>query len=97
MTTEPKTYPLGDMPTAKETGGAPAGERMVLPSLGMGPRNFRAISTGEMRKPTKGEWYLSGAEIHAYKAPNDLSSAHRIAKLVRVELVPSYYKIVPVS
>lgn len=43
---------------------------------------------GEPRRPPKkGEWYLSGAEILAYKAPNDFlpSMAYHIARLVKVE------------
>ena len=40
--------------------------------------------SGEKRCPKKGEWYLSGAIIGAYKAPNDLSTPYHIAKLVRV-------------
>lgn len=40
------------------------------------------MATGEMREPRKGEWFLSGAIIEAYRAQNDLSSAYNIAKLV---------------
>lgn len=90
MTSFSTLYPLGDTPTAKETGGAPISERL----LG-GPRSVRAVSTGERRCPKKGEWYLSGAEITAYKAPNDLTTKYHMARLVRVRLVPSYYEIVP--
>ena len=32
----------------------------------------------------KGEWYLSGAEIAAYKAPNNLSTEYHAAKIVRM-------------
>lgn len=39
------------------------------------------------RPPLKGEYYLSGAIITAYKAPNDLSEAYHIARIVRVETV----------
>lgn len=38
---------------------------------------FRA--TGEFRAPRKGEFYLSGAIVEAYPAPNDLSTAYWIA------------------
>jgi hypothetical protein len=41
----------------------------------------RAEATGVVRPPRKGEWYLSGAIIEAYRAPNDLSTAFQIAKL----------------
>ena len=45
-----------------------------------GPGFFRA--TGEYRAPKRGEWYLSGAVIEAYQAPNDLDSAYWIAQRV---------------
>ena len=54
---------------------------------------IRAIWTGEKRNPKKDEYYLSGAQIMAYKAPNDLSTPYSIAKLVNVEKV-EYYKII---
>lgn len=41
----------------------------------------KATWTGEHRCPRKGEWYLSGAIIEAYKAPNDLTTAYPIAVL----------------
>lgn len=46
-------------------------------------RNVRAKATGEKRPPLKGEWYLSGAIIEAYQAPNDLTTPFHIAKLVK--------------
>ena len=73
----PRTFPLGDTPTADETGGAAFRERYK--------GTFRAVSTGEKRPPRKGEWYLSGAIVTAYRAPNDLSTTFHIARLVRVE------------
>jgi hypothetical protein len=39
-------------------------------------------ATGEFRCPRKGEWYLSGAKIQAWLAPNDLSTAYWIADVV---------------
>ena len=36
-------------------------------------------ATGEFRPPRKGEYYLSGAIIIAYLAPNDLSTPYWIA------------------
>ena len=41
--------------------------------------------TGEKRPPRGGEWYLSGARIVAYRAPNDLSTPYHIAELVVVK------------
>jgi hypothetical protein len=40
------------------------------------------MATGEKRIPRKGEWYLSGAIIEAYRAANDLSCEFYIARLV---------------
>lgn len=42
----------------------------------------RYIATGEFRAPKRGEFYLSGAIVQAYRAPNDLTSAYHIAKPV---------------
>lgn len=49
---------------------------------------LRARATGEFRAPKKGEWYLSGAIITAYQAPNDLSTSYHIAEIVLVERKP---------
>lgn len=46
---------------------------------------LRAKPTGEFRPPKKGEWYLSGAIVEAYRALNDLSSSYHIAKIVLIE------------
>ena len=56
-----------------------------LASLGMTHKNMRARWTGEKRPPRKGEWYLSGAIVEAYKAANDLTTDYHIARLVRIE------------
>lgn len=71
-------YHLADVPNKEETGGASLEERYSR-------RDFRAVFTGEMRTPRKGEWYLSGTVIQAYKAKNDLSSSFHIAKVVKVK------------
>lgn len=47
-------------------------------------RNVAAQWTGEKRPPRKGEWYLSGSYVEAWRAPNDLSEVFHIARLVRV-------------
>jgi hypothetical protein len=36
--------------------------------------------TGEHRPPRKGEWYLSGAIIEAYRAERNLAQSYAIAK-----------------
>lgn len=54
----------------------------IYPAIGAGP-GYMVVPTGEFRCPRKGEWYLSGAVIEGYEAPNDLSQEYHIAKLVR--------------
>lgn len=57
-----------------------------LPSLGMGVNGVHAQWDGKpARCPKQGEWYLSGAIIEAYRAPNDLSTPYPIALLVRTK------------
>ena len=52
--------------------------------------NMKAIYTGEKRSPRKGEWYLSGAIVEAYQAPNDLNTPFHIARLVKVEKTETF-------
>ncbi len=53
----------------------------------LGPNKCVAgIATGEKRPPKKGEWYLSGAPVNAWRAPNDLTTSFYIAKLVKVKI-----------
>lgn len=49
-------------------------------------KTFRA--TGDFRPPKKGEFYLSGAVIEAYQAPNDLNMSFWIAKQVELITCP---------
>lgn len=51
-------------------------------SLRLGEKANGAVATREFRPPLRGEWYLSGAIVAAYRAPNDLTTAYRIARLV---------------
>lgn len=44
--------------------------------------------TGEFRAPKQGEFYLSGAIVAAYEAPNDLTTAFHIAKEVKLQDCP---------
>jgi len=37
------------------------------------------------RTPKKGEWYLSGSFVQAYKAPNDLSVPHLVVTPIHEE------------
>lgn len=58
--------------------------------LGENWNTIKAEYTGEKRKPRKGEWFLSGADVEAYYAPDDLNSEYHIARLVitkKVEVV----------
>lgn len=50
----------------------------------------KARWTGEKRPPKKGEWYLSGAIVEAYRAPNNLSIPFHIAEIVRVTMIETY-------
>ena len=55
---------------------------MFVPSPRPGYGSIRARATGEIRKPRKGEWFLSGAIIEGYYAQNDLGIEYHIAELV---------------
>jgi hypothetical protein len=58
-----KYFPLADSPTPGD-----------LSALGFPDKvEVRAMATSEKRVPRKVEWYLWGAIIEAYRAPNDLS------------------------
>lgn len=56
-------------------------------------RAARVRATAEKRPPRAGEWYLSGAVIEGYRAPNDLSTAFRIGELVRGEYVTTWREV----
>ncbi len=62
----------------------PAADLQTLKRLGLDVRSTAFQATGEYRNPQKGEWYLSGSIIEAYRAPNGLSSAYWIAKPVKL-------------
>lgn len=51
-----------------------------------GPKieTIQAVRAGRFAPPKKGEWYLSGAIVAAYHAPNDLSAPYHLARLVKV-------------
>ena len=72
-------YPIADEDRTKARAG--------------GTGTVRAVWTGETRPPKRGEWYLSGALIEAYKAVNDLSTDFAIAKLVRAEPVTRWVEV----
>lgn len=62
-------------------------KRFRLPMFGgtIPQRWLRASYTGEFRPPKSGEWYLSGSPIEAYRAPNNLTTAFHIAKIVYIK------------
>lgn len=83
-------YPLGDVPRIEARAYIREKDESIrIPSKEYWSllNSFYAKSTGEKRPPKKGEWYLSGAEVHAYRAPNDLSTPYVIAKLVLAKKV----------
>lgn len=80
-----KLYPLGDY--------HPKASHRPFASVGMYAKNVMAVNSGIKRCPKRGEWYLSGAIVTAYRAPNDLSSEYYIAEIVEVqEKVVKTYK-----
>lgn len=82
-----KTFLLGDSlnPQEMKRFKLESGQGVYLANLDYAPRNVKAVFTGEKRCPKKGEWYLGGAIVTAYRAPNDLSTVFHIARLVKVE------------
>lgn len=74
-----KLYPLGDSHPKAKFG--------YMRNAGYADPKIMATNSGEFRPVRKGEWYLSGAEARAYKAPNDLGYAYYIAKIVRIDTI----------
>ena len=52
-----------------------------------------AVSTGEKRYPRKGEYFLSGAEVTAYEAYQDLTQSYHIARIMKVKITTTYEEI----
>ena len=69
-----KYIPLADEPSPEELAALKVEDRIGV----------RAVATGEFRSPRKGEWFLSGSYIEAYRAEIDLTAAYNIAKLAYV-------------
>jgi hypothetical protein len=61
----------------------------LLDRVGGKDRDVRYKATGEYRPPCRGEYYLSGAIVAAYHAPNDLTTSYWIAKPGRISTVTS--------
>lgn len=83
----PKLYPLAESLNSTERKALDISikDSLILPTLGLAPRNVAAIRTGGFRIPKKDEWYLSGAIPEAHRAPNTLSSAYHILRLVKTK------------
>jgi len=80
-----KTYKLADPLNIEERKRFQRpGDSHVLQSKPPHVRALAMIGKEYFRCPRKGEWYISGAEPEAYRAPNDLSSEYRIAELIEV-------------
>ena len=47
-------------------------------------KDERFVCTGEKRPPKKGEYFLSGAIVTAYKAHGDIDTEHWIARKVKM-------------
>lgn len=75
-------FPIQQLPTDEEHKAL--GFNASDWTLGLARHQCRAEYTGELRPPKAGEWYLSGAVIEGYRAPNDLTQSYHIASLVRV-------------
>lgn len=67
-----------------------AGER--IPG-GRKPSETRAIDANEFRPPRRGEWYLSGAIVEAYRAQSNLTTPFRIARLVEARSTVTWHVI----
>ncbi len=82
-----KIYPLWDYPRRADLEHLKIdwSELTTMQIIGLKNNKIKAIKTGEFREPKKGEWYLSGAIVEAYRAPNNLSTKFHIAKLVLTE------------
>ena len=80
-------YNLADRPTNKEVSELHIEDEMIYNITKDGNQGIfiRGKTTGEFRKPKKGEWYLSGAIPEAYCAPGDLSCEYNILRLVVIE------------
>ena len=77
-----KLYPVIDYIDNQELANVGGNPAFPILDIMQQKRNIRAVYIGETRPPKKGEWFLSGAIVEAYRALNDLTSAYPIARLV---------------
>lgn len=80
-------YPVADSVPYEQRKelGLGNGHGIACTILGIQAKNVHAKRTGEKRCPKKGEWYLSGAYVAAYRAREDLTSEYHIAVLVKTK------------
>ena len=82
-----KMYPVVESLNGHEKKALGVTKGTALTSLGVPVQNVMAVPTGEKRPPKKGEWFLSGVDVEAYRAYADMTVPYHIATLVRVEEV----------
>ena len=89
MTEKQKYFHLGDRPSLADCEKLGVKRPKNLMGVFSPPERdgflIRAKQTGEYREPRRNEYYLSGAQPRAYRAPNDLSSKYHIMELVLIE------------
>lgn len=85
-----KFYKIGESLNRKERESLGLKRAEFHTSLDLSPKDVRAVFSGDKRNPRKGEWYLSGDPILAYRAPNDYATPYHIAKIVRVREVKKF-------
>jgi hypothetical protein len=67
-------------------------ENLTVKTGSLGPSKFnnRWARVIEFRPPKKGEFYLSGAIVQAFKAPNDLDSSYWIVEPIPDPVLHEY-------
>lgn len=86
----PQVFPLAEALSPTEE------KKLLGPSTSDKSLLVMATYAGATRPPRRGEWYLSGAVIGAYRAAADLTSEYPIARLVAASVIqpPPVYRIV---
>jgi len=65
------------------------GKKWTLPDRVCGPgykqysNDFYSYKVLGFRKPQKGEWYLSGAIIESYEAPDNLDTPYLVIEFIK--------------
>lgn len=88
-----KFYDIGDWPVM------PDWQQLKLDKLPVNERitakhRIKAVATGEFRCPQKGEWFLSGAIVHAYRwAGTPGATPYHIARLVLTKTITTVIEV----